>query len=285
MLKQNRSKSVRRLRTCVTYACGVLFLSGCGTWAGNPKDPEPQPAPAALVKLNIRGKAPALALLGGIPVTGTDGTSIGILSLTKALVMFSEIKLKTAFEDEEENSREKFAGPYLIDLLNNRSTPELTSIAVNPGTYSAIEIKLHKTEDSYSGDGAGSPIAGNSIYFSGSYTSTAGSVQSFTMSHEVDEEFNFSQLSANQQGLSVADGNNSLLIAFDLSKWFDFSNSKTSKGVDFTSLTGPIVLAENTSSEVAKNLREVIKENLKSSADFDKDDDSDGELDKDKKTD
>jgi len=82
---------------------------------------------------------------------------------------------------------------------------------------------------------------------------------------------------------------NPLIIAFRLNKWFNFSNIETnSNSLDFNDLTvttgtsgDEIRLDENVQASLSRQVREVIKDNIKDSADYGKDSDNNGELESD----
>ena len=167
-----------------------------------------------------------------------------------------------------------------LDMLTNVSTPGFSTISIEPGAYSTIKMKIHKTEKDFSNGSDADYISGRSIYFAGTFQPASGTPQTFTLIHELDEEFEFSNKNSPDQKITISEGLNSILVAFALSRWFDFSNPKTSKDVDFSSISGEINLTPGSQSEAAKALREVIKENIKESADFAKDDDKNGEFDK-----
>lgn len=204
----------------------------------------------------------------------------------------SESEIKT-----EENDKVKFQGPYVVDLLTNSVSPSLGEVDLIEGIYKEIVLKLHKIKGDEEDDQAQAlvttddPLYGNSIYLEGTYTGTiaSGAVTDlpFQMSFELDEEFKLGGLGTGAGGFNIeADTESSVMIAFRVAKWLNFSNQETnSDGFDFTDLTSTtltgggtgIILNHDTSGNNSK-IREVIKENIKKSADYGKDEDGDGKL-------
>lgn len=198
----------------------------------------------------------------------------------------------------EDSERVKYEGPYVVDLLTNASTPSLGEIEMIAGVYKEIEMKLDKIEGDED-DGAGAslidptdPLYGNSIYLSGTYTGdtaagpgTATDVP-FVLSFDFDETFELTGATDTSEGFTVSDSaSNPVVIAFRMPKWFNFgSEDALEEGIDFSQVTigadGKITLDERAQETSVANdsIRDVIKENIKESADYGKDSDGDGEL-------
>jgi hypothetical protein len=255
----------------------MLISIGCGTWLGNPKDPDKTTPPPgnSMVTLKIRGESAAPLQLAAnvIDVIGTDGTTIGTLTLTQARLSLKEIKLKLHASDAEE--RQLFNGPYVVNLLTNQVLPDPGTIEVPDGTYTDIQLKLAKLEKDEIGDivAASDPLIERSIYLTGSYKPEGGTAVSVTMDFDLDEEFVLGSSAAFAGVDIVAGQNNPVIIAFRLDRWFDFRGSDT----DLSDVQGEIVLIKD-ADDVAKDVREAIKENVKQSAKFGKDADGDGNL-------
>jgi hypothetical protein len=280
--------ATRTPRTLARYRLWTLALafvalegSGCGTWLGNPKNPDPggeKPAGNSMVTLKITGKLPTAAALttaNVVPVVGADGAAQGSLVLSKALLVLDEIELKLTDDDAEE--KQKFGGPFVVDLLADRVSPDPGEIEVPAGTYRGIKLKLAKLEDE-DADGlvpSGSQLVDNSIYLTGTYTPESGDATPFSMTFDLDEEFKL-RASSTFAGMNVVEGaKNAIVIAFRVERWFDLTGGEA----DFAGLaSGPIVLEKDSDDDAAKALREAIKENIKASAEFGKDEDDDGKL-------
>lgn len=220
---------------------------------------------------------------------------LGTLTLSSAKIGLSEIKIKNT--DSTTESEANFEGPYLVDLLNNQTTPSFSNFLTSSDTYNQIKLKLDKIE---AGDVTANPglglepgndFVGNSIRLVGSYS---GSTQSGTVSSmptilefDFDEEFELNASSGKSLDLTSADSRQ-VLVAFRLARWFSMTNTITNgAGLDFSMVTpqsGQILLNEN-SSGTESQLRQVIKENIKKSADFGIDTNQDGILDSSEDTD
>ena len=238
-----------------------------------------------------------------ISVIATDGTTqLGVLTITEAWVALKEIELEMAEneidspEEEEQQNEIEYEGPFLVNLLTDEISPEPELIDILPGLYEEIELKIDKIEDDETDDDstplvtADDPIYGYSIYIEGTYTGTIDGTQYnnllFVLAYEFDEEVTFSG-SDESLGFTIEDAAfNSLIIAFRLNKWFNFSDTETnSDEVDFNDLTvttgasgNEVRLDENVEASLSQKVREVIKENIKHSADYGKDEDENGEL-------
>lgn len=256
----------------------VLHSVGCGTWLGNPKDPSKEQPPSgnSMVNLKVQGE-----LMDSLPLTANDievlgrsGGVIGTLTLTQARVALKEIRLNLSSGDSRE--RQEFEGPYIVNLLNSQMQPNAATIAIDAGSYTSINLKLAKLEkDQVNGIlSEGDPLIERSIYLTGTYHPVGGASVSVTMDFDLDEEFTLGQSSAVPAAMQITEGDiNSIIIAFRLDRWFDFSGSE----FDFDNIEGNIVLTKD-GEEAAKKVRESIKENIKISAKFGKDADGDGKL-------
>ena len=251
-----------------------------------------------------------------LPVTDANGNPIGTLTIDDARLALKEIKLKLAEEEiegnadslelEQENDSIKFPGPYIVELIHNTVSPPLDTITIPAGIYKELELKLDKIEgDEDDEDGtqlvdSNDPLFGNSIYIAGTYTGlTAGGEVTgvpFILSYDFGEKFELTGLDTTTNaadsavGMTISDlGVNPIIIAFRMVQWFSFSNLETNdKGLDFSGLVvteaiggGPQILLDEDAEGDNKDIRKVIKENIKESADYGKDKDGDGELDSD----
>jgi hypothetical protein len=230
-----------------------------------------------------------------LSLTNSSGTVIGTLTLSSAKIGLSEIKIQNT--DSATDSEANFKGPYLVDLLNNQTTPSFSNLSISSDTYNQIKLKLDKIE---AGDVTANPglglepgndFVGNSIRLVGSYS---GSTQSGTVSSmptilefDFDEEFELNASTGKSLDLTSAESMQ-VLVAFRLGRWFSMTNTITNgAGLDFSVVTpqsGQILLNENSSGSESQ-LRQVIKENIKKSADFGVDTDQDGTLDSSEDTD
>lgn len=278
--------------------------------------------PAGRVSLAVQGTAPSsvatasngsmVTMAAGdgsveIPAIGVSGAQIGTITLVEARVAVKEIEFELAetddhadeeAEQEADETETDFEGPFIVDLITNTMTPEPDITALIAGTYEEIEIELDTIEGDEVGDdgetpavAATDPLFGRSIYLEGTYANTAGTLTDvpFVLAFELEDEWELTGTGGESLGF-VIDRNtiNSIIIAFRLNTWFDFSNPETTLNVDLTDLTSDagfdpvtgIVLDESeaAAAAVVESIREVIKENIEESADYGEDDDGDGEL-------
>lgn len=280
-------------------------------------------APMAMLSASSAAALSTTSL--SVDVTDAAGTVIGALTLTDARVALKEIKIKLAeeeldgeesdedgngeieedeeSEDEdtleakaEEDAKEKFHGPYVVNLLTDDITPALPAIDMVAGSYDEIELKLHKVDGSEKNDNDEAIIEEtdglfeNSVYVSGTYTglTASGPVTDaeFVFSYDLTEEFELTGEDASAGFEVVKDVANPIVIAFQLASWFAFNDPETnSDSIDFSQVETEVNSNGNTiisltkdSNDVGKELREVIRDNIKESADYGKDSDDDGEL-------
>jgi hypothetical protein len=239
-----------------------------------------------------------------ISITGKDGSTIGTATLTQAKIAVKEIQFNmpdSEIDNEAEMEQEKeveFNGPYIVDLITDSVTPKLQPVALLPGTYTGISLKLDKIEGDETNEDDGSALATetdsiyqHSIYLEGTYT---GVIQQqeynhipFTVKYDMDKEINFN--TTGTKGFQVAlDSLNTIIVAFNLDDWFNFSNRETNPDqVDFSDLTvqtdangNPFILIEKSEQQTDVNaaVQEVIEHNLELSTRYGKDEDHDGHL-------
>ncbi|HET9236656.1 MAG TPA: hypothetical protein VFO10_05375 [Oligoflexus sp.] len=180
-------------------------------------------------------------------------------------------------------AREKFEGPYIVNLLSNEVLPSLASINLPVGEYKELTFKIHKLDEGdVDGIGQQDPLMKQSIYLTGVYTPSGGSPIQVSLKTDVDEEFSLMKEGSLAPGVQIAeDATNQVIIAFRLAEWFNFNGFT----YDFSDLTAADNQLDNDAGEIEKQLRERIKENIKDSADFGKDGDGDGDLNKEEDTD
>ena len=191
------------------------------------------------------------------------GTAVGIISLTTVRFVLKEFELE---QEGDVDAEFEFEGPYLVDLLAETMTPEPVAVDLPPGTYSQVKFKIDRIE----GDeeetvgtplvAADDPLFGHSMYLAGTYTPTGGEAVGFTYTFDVDAEFELTPAADTSIGFDIMDTVvNDVMIAFRLGRWFD--------GID------PAAFAA-----APGDYAEELKENIKGSADYGKDEDHDGVL-------
>jgi len=255
-----------------------------------------------------------------LSVGDTAGIEIGILTLTDARLALKEFKLELAESETDgidedgdgdedaddiatknaESDKVKFEGPYVVDLITDVVSPSLDSVNFIAGVYEEIEMKLDKIDGSEDDDDgtvlidSTDPLFGNSIYMEGTYTGATASGQvtdvPFVLSFDFGETFELTGAGDTSEGFEItADSINPIIIAFRLATWLDFSNPETNdKFYEFSQLVltkdasgTDVILLDEDAVDPNDEIRRVIKENIKESADYGKDLDGDGELDSD----
>ena len=250
-----------RLVEKVFYVFLLIQLLSCG--AGLTRDTETG-NPQTLVDLKIVGidssvstKKQTKALPGGIDVT-------------EARIVLKEIEFKPLQSCQEEGNGEfDFDGPFVVDLLNNTSTPDTETVQLVDDTYCKVKLKLAKLEidEVPFGIDSSDPIVESSVIIQGMRSDNTV----FTVLIKQDDEFKIE----NEQDGFVVDsdtGANQFFIAFDLALWFDL--------VDMDGATidgGQITIDEGNNT----SLYEQIVDNIKTSAKLFEDINENGSLDDD----
>ncbi len=252
----------------------LCLVIGCGTWLGNPKDPtKPTTTGNSEISLTFQGAATEQALSGlAIPVTGKSLTTIGSVTLTEARVVLGEIIIKPLASDKDD--REIFQGPYVVDLLSNTTTPAPTNISLSAGEYSHIALKIRKIEpDQASGIlNSSDELIGQSILLKGEYRDALTSqTKPFSMKFSLDEKFFLDRTNSIN---FASDTLNAVVIAFNLTQWFNF----TGREYDFSDISSTSIVLDKTAEGSTSEVRNAIKENIKSSSSFGKDSDGNGKL-------
>lgn len=277
----------------------LLLLSACG------KNGDLVPG---MTYLSIQGSLPsgaaaaraAFAANSFISVKDTDGAVIGQITLTDARLVIRDIKLKGTEDDsvdsddsDSHDDSAHYRGPYVANLITQEITPALPAVSLPAGSYEKIIMKLHKAEDKDALVAPTDDLYKRSIIFQGTYTGLTAEGQvtdvAFSFSHDLDEEFDLVGPNETASNFQLSDVTaNQVVIAFRMGLWLVFNNSETNNdNVDFSNLTltnGAIVLDKDVEGNNQK-IRQVIKKNIKASADYGKDEDGDGELEADEDTD
>jgi len=179
--------------------------------------------------------------------------------ITDFQISIEEIKFKLLDEGEDDPDI-KYKGPYQIDLLNEDDVLEqaLGEVEIPAGTYKEIEIVLHKENDGLEETHS---LFDRSIYIAGTINGT-----NFEMWHDTGENLEIES----DEGISIDEGtNNDLVVDFKLGSLLD--------NIDLTTATdgdgnGTIEISPSSADgDTNQDLAETLKENIKSIADFLKD--------------
>lgn len=224
-----------------------------------------------------------------LSVTDKDGNVMGEITLTEARLSIRDVKIKLSEESQTGDDSIHFRGPYVVDLLNDSVSPAFPAVQLQAGSYENITMKLHQMalEDGVVTEGDN--LIDRSIYLEGTYTGLTSEGQvngvSFVFEHDIDEEFDLLDGGSNTNTLDLsAVEPNQVIVAFRLVRWFQFNHSETNGDmVDFgdLDLTDGAISLDRDAGNPNDKLRDVIKKNIKESADFGKDEDGDGSLESD----
>ncbi len=207
--------------------------------------------------------------------TGLPETSSGI-NFSEAKVVLAQFEFDTpnidcnatdnagdsGGEDQDEPLDEdlKYDGPFVADLMNDGTIPDIAELKVPDGKYCEIDVTLDEFPTDYS---PGHPLEGKTIWVGGK---RADGVP-FVLSAKFRKEFQI----ASKDGISIGpNGFKGIFMTFFLESWFD--------GVDLDSATltdGTILIDETNNTD----LLAIIIENIQLSTRLFGDKNRDGILD------
>jgi hypothetical protein len=277
-------------------ALGLSFLAACGDLR------------TSQTSLNIQGTFssannlfsafeidPAFNLLTAtdLTITNPNGSTAGTLTLTSAKIVLKAIRFQnllaaeddSASDDDSEDTIE-FEGPFIVDLLTNTTTPSIADLQVPVGSYKRIRMEMHKLdpEDESTEITSSNPMMGYSLWIEGTYTgqvsTSSATNMPFLLTNDMDEEFD---LESEREGFEIGSSSVSenVMIAFRLNEWLKLNDTETNpESLSFSNVvpnSGSIELTKH-SNQISQKFLEIVKKNLKESADFGKDSDDDGKL-------
>lgn len=272
-------------------ACAFVF-SSCGSWVGSPKKTgqiqqpsEPTTELQGKVELSFAGTNDTLSLSeSGIQVVNKIGQNSGTLILSEAKIVLGQIQLQSSTGGD--NSKIHFSGPFVVNLLTNEITPRPEQASLSAGSYNDLVVSLVKLQkDKNLLIPAGDSLEDKSIFLKGIYSDLAGNQSPFELSFDLTESFHLATLSSTETLVDIeSETANSLIVAFQIGQWFDFFHSKEGKkSLDFSDLQNESLIL-NGQGHLQNKLMKIIKENIKNSSQFGRDEDGDGRLsEKDKK--
>jgi hypothetical protein len=204
-MKQKDLKS--QVNTLARPLLVILFLSILGA-AGCSKQIS---GPAKMVPLTLKSQAsgvsPVRALRAATAASADSDSSHVVFSFTRALLVVRDVRFKTAFEGDEEDTLGEheadgdtlgeheaddengivFRGPFVIDLLSHHSDV-LDTRLVPPGVYAKVMGHLQPL---HVGDPAATPdlsfLIGSTIFLEGTISGDGGGP--FTYQARIDDEF------------------------------------------------------------------------------------------------
>ncbi|MCB1214465.1 MAG: hypothetical protein KDK66_03195 [Deltaproteobacteria bacterium] len=265
----------RFFKLCFCLLILLLSFQSCSTsQVGGSEAGNPEPVQIALLAYSSSVNAATSLKTSSLSKFLTSASlQVGSLQIDRAEIVLGELRIRPfSLCDVEESLEEefRFRGPYIVDLLETPPV-SLMGVEIISGLYCKLEMRLEKLETSSAG--IIFPL-GNSVFIEGLRSDDTP----FQVLLETDEEF---ELQNESTGFEInADLSlDHFFIAFDLDQWFagvDLSDPGVEVSVDGQG--DPIILINQ---DHNTELREVIVENLKLSADFFEDQDDDGQLDQD----
>lgn len=211
------------------------------------------------------------------PASTTIGNALvgGDVQITLAKVVVSDVEFERsencALDDAGETEIE-YEGPYVVNLLTQKSYPSLNEVVLAKGHYCEFKFSLEKlnVDEVPTGVDSNDEIIEASMYIEGTYHSTTPLIVRL----EEDESFEMESESSHGLNLSVGEAN-TLFLMFDLSKLFE--------GVDLSVLdldAGTIVIDKNHN----QTAYQLVRKNIKTFSKLFKDSNDDDELDDDDDT-
>jgi hypothetical protein len=252
------------------WAC-FLWLGGCATQAGTDTG---NPAFVGIQFVGIQKSSPEKFSTKFLP--------FGI-TLTEARIVLKEIDLEplVSCQTEEGTIRPEsidvevdFVGPFVVDLLDNTSIPNVDNIQVPPGRYCEVELNFDKLEKENVPDGISpdDPIVENALLIQGMRQDGIP----FLVRFKEDDRFKLEGRSP--IGFTIAGDRQitQFFVSFDFNTWFT--------GVDLESavLSDGVILIDDENNAALKAL---IVENIIHSSRLFKDLNNDGVLEDDESND
>lgn len=234
---------------------------------------------AATASAKATDPAPA-----GLAMADQDGT-VFVMDTARASVKDIEIELPEGMECEDseddiasdlltcESVDDSFAikGPFVLDLIAGTSTPDISAVGLPSGTYSHVAVKFEEAEVE---DGlvlAEDPLAGHTIYLSGTFKfdpNDAGETEkTFELLLKFSEEAEFANVAGATIDSLAADD---LILSLDVASWFSALpiTSCITNG-DLQVVDNHLMISDATGD--CQNLEDSLKEAIKGSAELDDD--------------
>lgn len=176
-------------------ACWVLSGGCAATETGNP-------VAAQRMALTARSSADAVAL--GMP-------SAGELSIREAWVVLGDIRfVQSTACDRSAEQQVDISGPIVVDLVGQ---PEVLEFEVEQARYCRVRVPLERADDEVA-DGAPGALADHAILIRGTTAAGTAFVIRSRRTREAD-------IRSRAEPFSLAEGDASLILAFDVGRWFD----------------------------------------------------------------
>ena len=213
----------------------------------------------------------------GSTTIGNAVTDPGDVRYTVAKVVISEVEFEKGIDcsvDDDDEALDdanefEYEGPYVVNLINQKSFPSLEEVRIDDTTYCKFKFKLEKLDEDEipSGVSDNDGIVENSVYIEGLYQEATPFVI------KLDENQDYEKESNSSTGIDLTAGQvNTIFLVFDLGNLF--------QGIDLGTLdqVGGVIYIDQDNNEDAY---ETLKDNLFSFSKVKKDSNDDDELDDD----
>lgn len=198
------------------------------------------------------------------PMIDESGT---LFTITETRVNVRHIQFDLP-EDSDADSSNKISldGPFLFNLTDGTSTPDITSFSVEPGTYKRIDIRFDDTEALDGLVQSGDPLLDNTMVIKGTFDYDGNAARNFQLVLKFNEDLRFEEAA----GINVDEGQTTdMLLELDVSEWLT--------GIDITSCldsgelsldsNGDLNLDDSNASD-CQDIEGIIKDNIKNNYDL-----------------
>jgi hypothetical protein len=204
----------------------------------------------------------------GVSVIG-NGLNTGTNEFEQADIVITDIRFELSqnCSSGSDDTRIDLEGPFVVDLLAEKSHPSLDEVQLEKGKYCKFKFKLDKLDDDEVPSGVDNEMIDKSVLIKGNHD---GDIP-FVVTLDRNEEFELD--AEDSEGFSLTpDQTNTVFLVFNLSKLFE--------GIDITTLdqTGGTVYIDEDNNEDAYD---IVRDNLKRFSELFKDSNDDDELDDD----
>lgn len=198
------------------------------------------------------------------PVTDGSGT---VFTITEARVNVRHIQFDLPEgSDADSSSKVSFDGPFLFNLTDGTSTPDIVSFTIEPGTYKRIDVRFDDTEALDGLVQSGDPLLDNTMMIGGTFDYDGNAVRNFQLVLKFNEDLRFEEAA----GIVVDEGQTTdMLLELDVSEWLT--------GIDITSCldggelsldtNGDLILDDSNASD-CQDIEGLIKDNIKNNYDL-----------------
>lgn len=204
-----------------------------------------------------------------LPITGCD--SLGNKVLPKHGDDSAEVETET--EECDEGLELSIKGPFIVDLINGTSTPELAPMMVPAGTYNHIKLRL---DHGNVGDTA--MLNGSTLVAKGTFTRPDGTVQPVSLNLRFNEDLKIKS----KAGIVLdASSIHTILVAVNAGDWLSKLDVAGCLASDSTPAGHEITVSEDSDLGKCLDAGRILKDNFRKSCEADEKDEHVGGDDKD----